>query len=357
MPGTGIEGFFRMKKQSGVGVPATANFRTIPIVSEEIILNIDEFVSDSLLNQPAADDTLAGPRHIEGPVNFRQTYNLISPILDSLFGVNVEQLVSVPAAGTLSRDHWFELSIAQPYYTLEIDRGDIEHVNDVHRYTDMMVSRAEFTWDWQGLAALNTTWRGTDDVYVSSAAFGSGLAQSTTPLAIDPAVYIPPTGGFTGAVTVDPAADAGGGTGYCVRQVKLVIDRKLNQTGCLGAAAYAAPYTDQLVDVTGTFFIEAKDENIYDAYAQFLTKTGNKLLFTGPIAETTIRYVQEVKLNRLRWLSPSQPKKNTRGKMVIEANFRCTGGGGTGATTTTNTTSTKEPVAMRIRDMISASTF
>ena len=342
--GLGIDSFVRFKKETAWGTRATTGFWTIPIVSENIQLVLAELESQSITSIPAPDANIPGPRHVEGGINFQASYNLMDQFLYGIMGKVVD---STPATATLTRDHWFELTTDQPSWTVEVNRGDVEHDNDVHPYLGMLVSSLELTIPESGYVTGAATFLGKDDQYALTGV-GSGLTASAQ-IASDPFApfYIPSHGPNSGSVTVAPAPDAGL---YCVRQITVKIDRKLSQNGCIGSLTLNQPQPDQLVEVSGQFTVELKDENIYDSYVAFTEQTGNTFQLSSSIIEAALRYEFQVKLNRMRWLAPSAPFIDRRGRLLIQANYKCFGGAGTGAIGTAGETSTKEPISIRTRN-------
>lgn len=347
--GLGLDSFFRIKQESTYGVSPASGYWTIPILSESIQLILEEFESQSITGSPAADSNQAGPRHVEGALNFQASYNLMDHLL---YGVMGTRTISTPATGTNTRDSWFELNTSQPSFCVELNRGDVEHDNDVHPYIGMMVSSLELTIPDRGFITGVASFVGKDDYYVSNAAFGTGVPPDAV-IAGDPFTpqYILSHGPNGTTFVVDPAPDTGA---YCLRGMTLKIDRKLAPSYCVGQNTPNQPGPDSLVEVSGAFQIELKDENIYDAYAQFQEKTGNTFTWVGAITEAALRYTLQIKLNRLRYLAPSSAFIDRRGKLIVNAPFKCFGNGGTAATTSPGSTSTKEPLAIRTRNLVAA---
>ncbi len=342
MPGLGVDSFIHIKQEvTAWGTPETTGFHTLPFISEALTLEISEIESQSIVGGAARQDPLQGGKLIRGTVEFELTYNLIEHFLEGCFGSLTE---STPSTGTLTRDHWAELSTSMPSYTIEVNRGDIEAVDKVFIYSGMKVDEITFNIPEQGNGTLSVVFIGQDEesLLEGSPVSAGGLITNT---AIPVLAHHLATG-----YSVGVAADTGA---YCIRSVNVHVARGLAERFCLGDQQTKEPIVTEFATVDGSFEIEFDDRNIYERFDAFTFLTAGQLVFEDTaIIETALTAELEFKLNRMKFSNPSAPTVNDRGILVATCPWVGSGNGGVASDGTPDDTSTLEPIAIRTRNEV-----
>lgn len=313
MPGSFLESYVQLQKESTWGTAVTSAMIKIPVLSFDVSPSYDIYRSQMVTGAAGAPAPTFGVKRVTGRLTAEGGYGGLDALCYGVLGAGSN------VSGTGPFVNRYTPSASMPSFTAHASYGNLP-ASKVIEYQGIKVNTLEFSFDaaqpFLGVAAdligedANST--GTTGTTPGSLA---AVQPTHLPIQIQTAASV---------TTLD--IGAGASEAYCVRSGTIRIDRQLTTSRiCLGVDTIKEPVPTVPMSVTGTFNIEWADLVAFDAFTTHVEHSTTQLEWTDGT------YNFDVVFPKLVYTAINTPIQ--QGDSLVSAiTWEAYGSAGTGAT-------------------------